>query len=146
MEEIKWLEVSIETSPKELDTLTAQLIMNGAEGLVIEVEVEGTGALVGVVWLPSDEPSGIDDDFQNLWDSVFGVKAMRGREESWSGDINRQPNSSIYGDESYYIKGRPSSGNPKVDKLIRKDRAQIKSHRFIEFLESIGETPSKWKK
>ena len=38
MDEIKWLEVSIETSPKELDTLTAQLIMNGAEGLVIEDE------------------------------------------------------------------------------------------------------------
>ena len=38
MEEIKWLEVSLETTPQELDSLTARLIMNGAEGLVIEDE------------------------------------------------------------------------------------------------------------
>ena len=48
--------------------------------------------------------------------------------------------------EEYYIEGRPEGGNPKEDTLVRKDVSKIKSEEFMEFLESKGETPSKWKK
>ena len=33
-----WLEVTVETTDKEMDTLAARLTMNGAEGLVLESE------------------------------------------------------------------------------------------------------------
>jgi len=38
MEEVKWLEVALETTGAELDGLTARLTMNGVNGLVIEDE------------------------------------------------------------------------------------------------------------
>ncbi|MBU5435192.1 50S ribosomal protein L11 methyltransferase [Pseudoflavonifractor sp. MSJ-37] len=40
MEDIKWLEVAVDTSHDALDDLTAQLTMNGVTGLVIEDETD----------------------------------------------------------------------------------------------------------
>lgn len=48
--------------------------------------------------------------------------------------------------DSYYKKGRPEGGNPREDKLVRKDKAKVKSNDFKEFLEKEGENPNNWKK
>ena len=48
--------------------------------------------------------------------------------------------------DDYYKKGRPEGGNPSEDTLLRKNKADIKSEDFKEFLEDKGQTPSKWKK
>lgn len=48
--------------------------------------------------------------------------------------------------DDYYKKGRPEGGNPREDKLVRKDKAKVKSNDFKEFLEKEGENPNNWKK
>ena len=40
MEDIKWLEVAIDTTTQELEALSARLTMNGVTGLVIEDEAD----------------------------------------------------------------------------------------------------------
>ena len=40
MEELKWLEVSVNTTPAELEEVTAKLIAAGITGLVVEDEGE----------------------------------------------------------------------------------------------------------
>ena len=40
MEDIRWLEITLEARPEELDDLTARLTGNGVTGLVIEDEEE----------------------------------------------------------------------------------------------------------
>ena len=46
----------------------------------------------------------------------------------------------------YYKPGRPEGGNPREDQLIRKDKLDVKSGDFKDFLYDQGENPSKWKK
>ena len=40
MEELKWLEVSVNTAPEELEDVSAKLIAAGVTGLVVEDEQE----------------------------------------------------------------------------------------------------------
>ena len=77
---------------------------------------------------------------RNAKQSKSGEKT--GKEKVGTGEAGK----SIGDTNKRYKKGCPKGGNPKEDKLIRKDTAKIKSESFKEFLDSIGETVSKWKK
>ena len=65
-------------------------------------------------------------------------------EEGNKSNIEEESKSDYW--EDYYKEGRPEGGNPREDKLLRKETANIKSYAFKEFLEEKGETPSKWRK
>lgn len=59
------------------------------EGVVVAVEVEADGAIVGVLGgyqIPGYGPGESDNDFDKLWESIFGVKQMEGRDEKWAGN------------------------------------------------------------
>lgn len=114
---ITYLKTGQRSCPTDGSTGAASTVLKGqlvtAEGVVIEVDIEGSGALVEVMDLPSDPPSGMEEDFQNLWGSIFGIREIRKGEGKWPEDkenIKRQITNGSYGTESYFKEGRPGGG------------------------------------
>ena len=87
---ITYLKTGQRSCPTDGSTGAASTVLKGqlvtAEGVVIEVDIEGSGALVGVMGLPSDHPSGMEEDFQNLWGSIFGIRGIQKSGGKWSGE------------------------------------------------------------
>lgn len=106
-------------SPTDGSTGAASTVLKGqlvtAEGVVIEVDIEGSGTLVGVMGLPSDHPSGMEEDIQNLWESIFGIRMIQRSEGSWSGeDYDDWLDSDVHRKKP--IKGREFRGGKKKDR------------------------------
>ena len=85
-----FLKVGQRSSSTDGSAGAASTVLKGkmvtVEGIEVEVEIEGSEALAGVMGLPSDNPSGMEEDLRNLWESINGIRKIQKSGKRWSGE------------------------------------------------------------
>ena len=86
-----------------------------AEGVEVEVEIEGSETFAGVMGLPLDNPSGMEEDLRNLWESINGIRKIQKSGKYWTeGDYDDEIDFDLYNKRP--IRGKEFRGGKKKDR------------------------------